>query len=86
MATYNTLFDKKEIYLKNNSNGTILNLGNTTGNVTCSLCHLLVNVIDAEIQHGNHTIVKITEVKLSSTPWVNAEFVPIPVCLKMDVA
>jgi hypothetical protein len=48
--------------LKNNSTGTVLNLGNSTGNLTCSLCHVLVNVIDAEIQHGNHTIVEITEI------------------------
>jgi hypothetical protein len=32
------------------------------GNVTCSMCHVLVNIIDAEIQYGNHTIVEITEV------------------------
>ena len=47
---------------KNNTNDIGINLGNSTGNVTCSLCHLLVNVIDAEIKHGNHTIVEITDI------------------------
>ena len=32
------------------------------GNVTCSLCHVLVNIIDAEIKIGNQTIVEITEI------------------------
>ena len=40
----------------------IENTGNDTGNVTCSMCHVLVNIIDAEIKYGNHTIVEITEV------------------------
>ena len=48
--------------LTNNSNFTLLNLSNTTTNVTCSLCQFLVNVIDAEIKHGNNTINEITQI------------------------
>ena len=35
---------------------------NSTGNTTCSLCHVLVDVIDNQIKHGNHTIIEITEI------------------------
>ena len=35
---------------------------NNTGNLTCSLCQVLVNVVDNQIQHGNHTIIEITQV------------------------
>jgi hypothetical protein len=34
---------------------------NNTGNATCTLCHLMVNIVDAEIKHGNHTIIEITD-------------------------
>ena len=47
-----------------NDTETLSNLhnSNTTGNLTCSLCEVLVSVIDNQIQHGNHTIIEITEI------------------------
>lgn len=35
---------------------------NNTGNATCAMCHVLVNIVDAEIKYGNHTIVEITKI------------------------
>ena len=35
---------------------------NNTGNLTCSLCQVLVNVVNNQIKHGNHTIIEITQV------------------------
>ncbi len=35
---------------------------NSTGNLTCTLCIVLVNIIDNQIQRGNNTIIEITEI------------------------
>tara|TARA_B100001057_G_C22783984_1_gene924813 strand:+ start:454 stop:903 length:450 start_codon:yes stop_codon:yes gene_type:complete len=51
-----TLIDNNVTTLSNNV--TIL----SNNNVTCTLCKVLVDTIEAEVKHGNHTIMEITNI------------------------
>ena len=72
-----TNFANKNITLVNN-NVTTLAYNNVTiladNNITCTLCKVLVNTIEAEVKHGNHTIMEITNIikeicSAVSGPW-----------------
>ena len=60
-----TNFANKNTTLIDNNVTTLANNNVTTladNNITCTLCKVLVNTIEAEVKHGNHTIMEITNI------------------------
>ena len=59
-------FANKNITLADNNVTTLADNNVTTSvnnnNVTCTLCKVLVDTIEAEVKHGNHTIMEITNI------------------------